>query len=122
MIVTHKRFQKIISSEKLLSIETKFNKRGTLVILIGRHLAGLRAQIFLVAGIMSMNPVKFIIVDAISVIFTITIMVGLGYLGGNSLQIVKKDLSRIEHITILLVAITALAYLLWRYFRFRKSR
>ncbi len=90
MIVTHKRFQKIISSEKLLSIETKFNKRGTLVILIGRHLAGLRAQIFLVAGIMSMNPVKFIIVDAISVIFTITIMVGLGYLGGNSLQIVKK--------------------------------
>ncbi|MDP2278373.1 MAG: VTT domain-containing protein, partial [Nitrospirota bacterium] len=54
-IVTHKRFHKIISPERLSMLEDKFNKKGILIILLGRHLIGLRAQIFLVAGVMRMS-------------------------------------------------------------------
>jgi membrane protein DedA with SNARE-associated domain len=121
-IVTHRRFQKIISPERLSIIEDKFNKRGALLILIGRHIAGLRAQIFLVAGIMRMSPLKFIMVDAFSSLFTIAIMVGAGYIGGNSFEVLKRDITRIEHIGILLGIILLVIYLLFRYVKSRQDK
>jgi len=37
-VVKHRRFDRLISPEKLLTLEGKFNRRGALVIFIGRHL------------------------------------------------------------------------------------
>jgi membrane protein DedA with SNARE-associated domain len=117
MIVTHKRFRKIVSPERLAVLEDKFNKKGTLVILIGRHLIGLRAQIFLVAGVMRMSSLKFLLADAFSSLFTIALMVGAGYMGGNSLEIIKKDITRIEHVALFLAVIFIALYVLFRYIR-----
>ncbi len=122
MIVCHRRFQKIISPERLLILEDKFNKRGILFILFGRQLIGLRAQIFLAAGVMRMSAVKFLITDAISSQFTIALMVGAGYIGGHNLQVIKKHITRIGHIGILLIIILFSGYLLLRYFRYRRDR
>lgn len=122
MIVCHRRFQKIISPERLLILEDKFNKRGILFILFGRQLIGLRAQIFLAAGVMRMSAVKFLITDAISSLFTIALMVGAGYIGGHNLQVIKKHITRIEHIGILLIIILFSGYMLLRYFRYRRDR
>ena len=122
MIVTHKKFRKIVSPERLAALEDKFNKRGILVILIGRHLVGLRAQIFLAAGVMRMSALKFLVTDGVSSIFTIALMVGAGYMGGNSLEIIKRDITRIEHIGILLVIILLTIYLFFRYFKSRRSK
>ena len=120
-IVTHKRFHKIISPERLSILEEKFNKRGILFILIGRHLVGLRAQIFLAAGVMKMPTVKFLIADAVSSLLTIAVMVGIGYVGGNSLQVIRKDITKIEHIAILLIIILIVTWLLFRHHRARTS-
>lgn len=117
MIVTNKRFHRIISHERLLSIEERFNKRGSLVILFGRHLWGLRAQLFIVSGVMRMPALKFILVDAFTSIFTMALMIGAGYVGGNSLQVLRKDISRIEHAAIFLAALLLFVYLLFRYIK-----
>lgn len=117
MIVTNKRFQRIISPERLLSIEEQFNKRGSLVILFGRHVWGLRAQLFIVSGVMRMPALKFILLDAFTSIFTMTTMIGAGYVGGNSLQILKKDISRIEHAAIFLAILVLFGYLFFRYIK-----
>jgi membrane protein DedA with SNARE-associated domain len=122
MIVCHRRFHKIISPERLLILEDKFNKRGILFILFGRQLIGLRAQIFLAAGVMRMSAIKFLITDAISFQFTIALMVGAGYIGGHNLQVIKKHITRIEHIGILLIIIIFSGYLFLRYFRYRRDR
>jgi membrane protein DedA with SNARE-associated domain len=122
MIVCHRRFHKIISPERLLILEDKFNKRGLLFILFGRQLIGLRAQIFLAAGVMRMSAMKFLITDAVSSQFTIALMVGAGYIGGQNLQVIKKHITRIEHIGILLVIILFSGYLSLRYFRYRRDR
>ena len=114
-IVTHKRFHRIISPERLSRLETKFNKYGILIILLGRHIAGLRSQILLVAGIMKMSPVKFVITDAFSSLFTMAIMVGVGYAGGSSLEVLKKHMKRIEDIVILSGVIFFAVYLIHRY-------
>ena len=120
-IVSHKKFQKFISPERLQLIENKFNRFGLLLILAGRHIAGLRAQIFLVSGVMKMPTLKFLLADALSSIFTIIIMVGAGYIGGNSLNIIKKDMAKIGHIAILLILATLTAYLIFRYFKAKRQ-
>lgn len=120
-IVHQGKFRKIISSEGLLKLEEYFHKGEMLFILIGRHIVGLRAQIFIVSGVMKMSPLKFIITDAFSSIFTIVLMVGAGYAGGNSLLTIHKGVARIEHIVMLLLMISMVVYLLFRYFKISKK-
>jgi len=116
-IVTHKRFHKVISPERLSKLEDKFKKKGILIILLGRHLIGLRAQLMIVSGVMRMLPSKFLIADVISSLFTIALWGGIGYIGGNSLQIIKKDITRIEHMAILLITLLLTIFLFYKRFK-----
>lgn len=118
-IVEHKRFHRIISPEKLLKLEERFKKWGYLVVFFGRHFLGLRAQIFLAAGVMRMSAINFLIADAISALFTIGLWGGVGYLGGNSIQILKKDITRIEHIAIAVLMILLVGGIIFIYFKNR---
>ncbi len=122
MIVTHRRFRKILTAERLSLIEETFRKKGIFVILIGRHLVGLRAQIFLAAGVMRMSAPAFVMADAVSSLLTMVVMVGAGYAGGRSLQIIRKDVTRIEHIVILLCLVLLLGYLFRRRLRPRQDK
>lgn len=116
MVITHKKFQRLISPERLSIMEDRFNKWGTPFILFGRHLG---FHVFLVAGIMKMPFLRFLVLDILSSILTIITMVTIGYIGGNSLQVLKKDITRIEHLGILLVVMILVVYLFFRYFKFR---
>jgi membrane protein DedA with SNARE-associated domain len=116
-IVDHAKFQKIISHKNLLKLEDKFHKGEILFILFGRHLIGLRAQIFIVSGIMKMHPLKFLITDAFSSLFTIALMVGAGYVGGNSLQVIKKDITKVEHIAVLLIIVLTVIFIFFKFYR-----
>ena len=120
-IVTHRRFHRFLSPDKLTKLEAQFNRRGVYFILLGRHLIGLRAQIFLVAGIMKMRLVKFLLADAVSALVTISIMVGIGYAGGNSLEALRKDVKRIGHWAIVIVLAAVTIYLLYKYFKARRE-
>ena len=59
MVICHRWFQKLLSPERLAMLEEKYKKKGIFLILFGRHFIGLRAQIFLVSGIMRMHPLNF---------------------------------------------------------------
>ena len=115
-IVEHKRFHKIISPDKLSKLEEKFRKWGGLVVFLGRHIWGLRAQIFLVAGVMKMSAIKFLMADGIAAFFTIALWGGIGYLGGNSLQVLRKDVTRIEHIGVVVLMLLLIGGIIFRYF------
>jgi membrane protein DedA with SNARE-associated domain len=122
-IVEHKRFHKIISPDRLSKLEEKFKKWGGLVIFLGRHVWGLRAQIFLVAGVVKISAIKFLMADGIAAFFTIALWGGIGYLGGNSLQVLRKDVTRIEHIAVVVLVLLLLGGIIFRYFRNnRKSK
>jgi membrane protein DedA with SNARE-associated domain len=120
-VVEHKRFQKIISPERLSKIEKKFKKWGIWVIFFGRHIFGIRAQVFLAAGVVRMPALKFLIADAASAIITVTVMVGLGYFGGNSVQILKKHIIRIEHIILIALIVFLAAGRVYWYFHNLKN-
>lgn len=113
-VVAHRRFRKIISARREVSLEKIFRRWGVLAILLGRHLVGLRSQIFLVAGILRMPRARFVLADAASSIVTMTIMVGAGYWGGSTLDLIKKDMEEAQYALLILIAIIAVALLIWR--------
>jgi len=116
-LVEHKRFHRIISPERLLKIEEKLKKWGVLVIFLGRHLLIMRGQIFLAAGAMKMSLGKFLLADALSSLITITLWGGLGFVGGNSIQTLRKDVTRIEHIFVTILIITIVSVMLFRHIK-----
>ena len=122
-LVEHKRFQRIITNDRLAKLEEKFKKWGALVVFFGRHLLGLRAQIFLVAGVMKMSWKKFLLVDATSALLTITLWGGLGYVGGSSLQALTKGARNLELMFTAALSISILIAMLVKYFnRGKKNR
>jgi membrane protein DedA with SNARE-associated domain len=121
-VVEHKRFHKMLTPETIMKLEEKFNRWGSFVILLGRHVLGLRAQIFLVAGVMRMSPIKFLIVDGFSALGTIGLWGVVGYLGGNSLQVLRKDITRVEHVVIVTLAVLLAGGSLFWYFKNKRAR
>jgi membrane protein DedA with SNARE-associated domain len=117
MIVTHKKFRRIISAEKLSLLKKKFDKWGVLFIIFGRHIIILRAQLLITAGVMRMRMVKFLITDAITIPVSMLIMIGIGYIGSNSLRTMKMDITRIEYFGILLIIFLFVLYLLIKSFK-----
>jgi membrane protein DedA with SNARE-associated domain len=89
-IVTHRRFRRILPPERLEKMSRMFERRGRLVILLGRHFAGLRAQIFLTAGISDMPARSFLVSDAAAALVTLGLLGGLGYTGGQQWHAVRS--------------------------------
>ncbi len=120
-LVEHKRFQEILTNERLAKLEEKFKRWGGLVVFFGRHLLGLRAQIFLVAGLMRMSWKKFLIVDGISALLTIALWGGLGYMGGNHVDTLRRNIASIEQIVMLIFAILIGSILVVVYLKKRRN-
>ena len=118
----HRKLQKILSPDRLSWLEQKFEKWGVWVIFTGRHVVGIRAQIFLAAGVSRMSSVRFFLADALSAVFTVMIMVGIGYFGGNSIQALRKDVSKIGHYLVLAFILWLCGWLVYRSIRNRHKR
>jgi membrane protein DedA with SNARE-associated domain len=116
-VVEHKRFRRIISAERLSKIEEKFERWGIFVIFIGRHIIGIRAQVFLAAGVMRMSAMKFLFADGVSAIITVSVMVAIGYFGAGSIHALKEDVTRVGHLIVLTVIVVLAGVIFLRYLR-----
>ena len=121
MVVEHKRFSKIVSPATLLRFEEKFTRWGALMVFLGRHFIGFRAPIFLISGVMRIPRLKFLIADGLSAIITIFINLGLGYLGGNTLMLLRNDITRVDYILIFILILLVSGWIILRYFRDRRK-
>jgi len=118
-----KPFRRMLTPDRFTRLEYKFATRGWSYILFGRHLAGLRAQLFLVAGVMRMPIVKFLTADAVSAIFSVIIWGGAGYLFGYKFLYLREKFKTVEHRVILpLVGAAIIAGLIYLFVRSRREK
>lgn len=89
-LLLHSRIQRILPEASRLKIEAGFNKHGLLLILLGRHIIGFRTKLFLVAGSMGLSPAKFLAIDSVAALISMTIIVTLGYTGNDLVDVVRQ--------------------------------
>lgn len=119
MVITHRRFSRILSGKRLSRIEAAYNRKGVFVILLGRQVLGIRSQVLLSAGVMKMPSRTFFLADAVSAMVTMSLIAGAGYLGGNNLEAVRRHISRISSVSLISLAVVFVIYLVVRYHRAR---
>ncbi len=105
------RFRKIMTPEHLSRLEVKFRKWGGFVVFFGRFLLGVRAQVFLAAGVLRLSRVKFLIFDGLSAAVMVVFWGAVGFYGGLGIQAVQEKARRIEHVAMIIffLIITAAA-------------
>jgi membrane protein DedA with SNARE-associated domain len=112
-----KLFRRVLPPERRARIEDSYNRYGGRLVFFARHVAGLRAAVFAMAGIHGMRPRRFLAWDAAAAALSVPLVVGLGYLGAAHMDRVRAGIASARHYLLLAAALCVLGYVTWRHVR-----
>jgi membrane protein DedA with SNARE-associated domain len=114
----YKRFL-LISEKNILKSEKYFDKHGELTIFVGRLIPGIRQLISIPAGFAKMNILKFSIFTILGAGIWSGILIYLGYVFGNNLEMLKSNLHILTLIILGISGTIVAIYASW-YIRHKK--
>lgn len=82
-----KFLRKKMSSARVAKISHKLNKHAFVAIFLARHLFYMRTATFLTCGLIRMRFPKFLLYDALSALFSLPIIVAIGFYASDKLVI-----------------------------------
>lgn len=97
-----------------------YRRHGLKIVVIARHVVGLRAAAFLTAGIARLPFWKFLLVDTAAACVGVPVSFGFAYFFTDQLQAVLDDIHRVERWLLLLGLLTLAGWVTLRVWR--KSR
>ena len=86
----------LVTRKRLASFDRWFRRRGDLVILIARFLAGLRIVAFFTAGTMKMSWTRFVVLDGIGIVLMVPFLSLLGYHSAGFIEGLITIVQRVE--------------------------
>lgn len=95
-------------------LASAYRRHGVKIVLVARHVMGLRAAAFLTAGIVRLPFWKFLLVDAAAACVGVPLTFGLAYFFIDQLQAILEDFHRVER-WLFLAGFVALAAWLMRF-------
>lgn len=79
--------QRILTPERYAQVQDKFARYGNRVLFVGRFLPGLRAPIFLTAGISgNISALKFLLMDTMAALISVPFWIYLGEYGAENVD------------------------------------
>jgi membrane protein DedA with SNARE-associated domain len=103
--------------EQLQRIESNFHKYGIRILLFARLTPGIRAPIFLTAGIIRLPLFRFVLADGLYAIPGVSVLFFLGYYFGEGIIALVERAERVKFLLMLLLLLGISAYLVYRFFR-----
>ena len=99
------------SSEGRIAYWQEFMRRhGHRAIFYGRFLAGLRALVYLSAGSLGVPPSRFFLYDLLGATISVPIVVSLGYVFGNEIEVIVRYIGGAERMVGLVAALSIMVY------------
>jgi len=119
--VIHSGKFKYIPVNSIDVVEVWFRKYGYFIIVANRFLPGTRAVISFFAGISNLKAKKTFSLCFVSALLWNLIMLYLGFLFGNNVEMVDKYLTTYSNIVIVITILAILFFVIKFFFRKRKS-
>lgn len=108
----------ILPPERLQKIEDNFQQYGIRILLFARLTPGIRAPIFLTAGIVKLPLIRFLIADGIYAIPGVSILFLLGYaFTDQMISVIKNEFEHVKTIIIFAVVLAVAGYFVYRFLR-----
>ena len=120
--VIHSGKFKYIPVDAIEKVEIWFKKYGYGIILANRFMPGTRAVISFFAGLSHLDVKKTIILSTISAFAWNTLILYLGYLFGDNIELVDNYLTTYSNIVIGISVVIALFFIIRVYLRKKKSK
>lgn len=118
-LVEHPFIRKhLLTPERLQKITENFHVYGIRILLFARLTPGIRAPIFLTAGITRLPLARFILADGIYAIPGVAILYALGYAFTDRIvDLIRNEAGKVKSIVILVVLVGVAGYFAYRFLR-----
>lgn len=115
--LTRAPFKWLITPERHVKIEQMFARYGNVIVFMARHMAGLRAPTFAMAGMHGMRISRFWLWDGLGLCVSAPVVIGIGYWLADNLDRARVLLKRFEFVVIAALVVGGLALVVWRKLR-----
>jgi len=114
----------LITKQRLATFDRWFRRRGDMVIVISRFLAGLRMVAFFTAGAMKMRWSRFLFLDALGIVLMVPLLTWLGYTSAGLIEETIEIVQKVERGILWgsLAGVLVLAGCLWWWRRRRQQQ
>lgn len=115
-------FRRIFTDERIEAAEARVLRNSKFICFTARFLPGLRAPIFLTAGVMGVRPIIFYALDGFAALISVPVWV---YVGFYAAENIEKALSIAKHLQIYIllgVGVFIALYFLFRWHSKRRKR
>jgi membrane protein DedA with SNARE-associated domain len=106
-------FRRLLSPKRRRRAEEFFERHGLAAIFIARHVAGLRAATFALAGINRVSWKLFVLADGLGIIVSVPLFVWLGLEFAENLELVKAGIAQAESWLLIVAAVLLGGYGTW---------
>jgi membrane protein DedA with SNARE-associated domain len=86
----------LITKQRLVTFDRWFRRRGDMVIVISRFLAGLRMVAFFTAGAMKMRWSRFLLLDGLGIVLIVPLLTWIGFSSAGFIEEVIAWVEKIE--------------------------
>jgi membrane protein DedA with SNARE-associated domain len=122
-LLRYRAVARLLPAEKLLRIEDNFHRYGVGILLFGRLLPGVRAPLFLTAGMMRLSMTRFLLADGLGAVLGNSLLFFLGWWFGDAfMELLHKVGGELWHVLRpVLVMCAVVAVVVWLVLRFLRK-
>ncbi|MEX2113291.1 MAG: DedA family protein [Pirellulales bacterium] len=121
LVTRHPRIAHLLHAEHEAKIEAMIRRHGLKVFFVARFMVGIRAPVYLTAGVLRMSYRRFVVIDAFCATCVVSLFFGLSYAYGDRVAGWIRD-SEIGLTVLVVLAVTAVLVILgWRQFRRKRN-
>ncbi len=114
LVYRHPRFAHLLHAEREAKIEQMIRKHEVKVLFLSRFMVGVRAPVYLAAGILRIPFLRFLIIDVVCATTVVGLFFGLSYAYGDRLTRLIRQSEIGLTVVIVAAAVAVTAYFFWR--------
>lgn len=115
-ILRFRLMRKLVTLQRLKMVRDRFSRYGNRVLFVARFLPGLRAPIYMVAGITRrVSYLRFVLIDFCAAIISVPIWVYLGEFGARNLDWLHEQIQKGQMAIYVIIGVIALVlFVKWK--------